>query len=232
MSGPDYPGQQQYPSRQPQGNPPPPGDQTPWYQQPPERNYPGGQPQSPAGYPPQWPQQPGHYPQYPQQPGHQYPQQPAPQYGQQPAPQYAQPAPQYGQQPAPYGMPGPTGTGGAPRQRHIGRWLSIGGTIVVVLIAAALVTIGPWTPSFFKHLFHNNTLDVTKAQTGVQQILTDPVKGYGIKKVSDVKCNNGANPPANKGDTFTCDVKVDGTPRKVSVVIADDNGTYEIDRPK
>jgi len=35
-----------------------------------------------------------------------------------------------------------------------------------------------------------------------------------------------------KGDSFTCGVNVDGTKRHVTAVIQDDNGTYELDRPK
>jgi Domain of unknown function (DUF4333) len=94
--------------------------------------------------------------------------------------------------------------------------------VVVVIAAVALLAIGG----------SNTQLDVIKAQAGVQQILTDPVNGYGLQNVSDVKCNNGDNPSAGKGDSFTCQVKVNGAKRNVNVVVVDDNGTYEIDRPK
>jgi Domain of unknown function (DUF4333) len=75
-------------------------------------------------------------------------------------------------------------------------------------------------------------LDVTKVQTGVLQTLSDPASGYGANTVTDVSCNNGHNPSANKGTTFICDATVNGAPRHVTVVVSDDNGTYEIDGPR
>ena len=35
-----------------------------------------------------------------------------------------------------------------------------------------------------------------------------------------------------KGDTFTCEVSIDGTKRQVTVTFQDDKGTYEVGRPK
>jgi hypothetical protein len=81
-------------------------------------------------------------------------------------------------------------------------------------------------------MFGGKQLDVTKVQAGVQQILTDPVYGYGAHTVTDVSCNDGHNPSAEKGDTFTCAVTVDGTSRRVTVAVEDDNGTYSVDRPR
>jgi Domain of unknown function (DUF4333) len=75
-------------------------------------------------------------------------------------------------------------------------------------------------------------LDVNKAQAGVQQILTDETNGYGAKNVQGVKCNNGQNPTVKKGGTFNCEVSIDGTQRQVTVTFQDDNGTYEVGRPK
>ena len=66
----------------------------------------------------------------------------------------------------------------------------------------------------------------------VQQILTDEANGYGAKNVKDVKCNNGQSPTVKKGDTFNCEVSIDGTKRQVTVTFQDDNGTYEVGRPK
>ena len=71
----------------------------------------------------------------------------------------------------------------------------------------AVLILGFWKPGFFV----TTKLDVNKAQQGVQQILTDESNGYGAKNVKDVKCNNGANPTVKKGDTFTCEVSIDGT---------------------
>ena len=75
-------------------------------------------------------------------------------------------------------------------------------------------------------------LDVNAAQTGVAQILSDDANGYGAKNVQDVKCNDGKNPEVKKGANFTCDVSIDGTKRQVTVTFQDDNGTYEVGRPK
>jgi hypothetical protein len=75
-------------------------------------------------------------------------------------------------------------------------------------------------------------LDVTRVQVGVQQTLSDPASGYGANKVTDVSCNNGRNPSVAKGTTFTCDAIVNGAQRHVTVIVSDDNGTYEIDGPR
>ncbi|WP_428338659.1 DUF4333 domain-containing protein [Mycobacterium sp.] len=75
-------------------------------------------------------------------------------------------------------------------------------------------------------------LDVSRVQAGVAQILSDPVGGYGANTVGDVSCNHGRNPSARKGTSFVCDVAVNGAQRHVTVVVTDDAGTYEVDRPR
>lgn len=75
-------------------------------------------------------------------------------------------------------------------------------------------------------------LDVTAAQDGVVQVLTDPINGYGRDEVTDVQCNNGVNPTVRKGRTFTCAVVVDGAQRQVTVEFSDNAGTYAVDRPR
>lgn len=75
-------------------------------------------------------------------------------------------------------------------------------------------------------------LDVNQAQIGVQQVLTDPINGYGRDNVTGVRCNNGVNPTVKAGDSFTCSVNVDGAQRQVTVVFSDDKGSYEVDRPR
>jgi hypothetical protein len=153
--------------------------------------------------PPGQPRQPRHYPQYAPQPG--------------------QP-----NQPGPHGQ---TPTGGTDRRKG---WkgpllaLAIGVGVLFALTVVVALTLSLWNLAFA----NNKELDVNKAQAGVRQILTDPVNGYGAKNVTGVKCNNGHNPIANKGDSFTCEVNINGTRRHVTVVFADDNGTYEVDRPK
>ncbi len=81
-------------------------------------------------------------------------------------------------------------------------------------------------------VLHGKVLDVSKAQAGVQRILLDPTDGYGVTNVSDVVCNNGDDPEIKRGGTFTCTAVVDGRKRDVLVVFQDDNGTYEVDRPR
>jgi hypothetical protein len=80
--------------------------------------------------------------------------------------------------------------------------------------------------------FDRKVLNVNKAQEAVKQVITDPVTGYGVENVTNVRCNNGENPTAKKGDTFTCEVTVDGKKQEVRAVFIDDNGTYEVDRPR
>ncbi|MCV7344018.1 DUF4333 domain-containing protein [Mycolicibacterium rhodesiae] len=223
----------------------PSGSETPAWQQP------SGEP--PAWQPPAYtPQQ---YPQYGQQPGQQYPQQPyqqpteynpgtyaqpgqqypqygQPQYGQYPQPgQYPQQPGQYPQQPgdpnqpgqyAPYPQPGDEGA-----KKSSAVIFTVIGVLAAIVVAVVLV-LGFWKPGFFV----TTKLDIGKAQQGVQNILTDETNGYGAKNVKDVKCNNGQNPTVKKGDTFTCEVSIDGTKRQVTVTFQDDKGTYEVGRPK
>jgi hypothetical protein len=175
-----------------------------------------GQP-NPYGAPPQYGQYPqGQYPQgqYPQgqYPQGQYPQQPV---------GYPPPG-QPGQYP-PYGQPG----GEELAKKSTRTTAAILGSLGALLLAAVLL-LGFWKPGFFV----TTKLDVDKAQQGVQQILTDEASGYGAKNVNDVKCNNGQNPTVRKGDTFNCEVSIDGTKRQVTVTFQDDRGTYEVGRPK
>ena len=206
---------------------------SPWQQQQPPQDATW---QAPAYTPP------ADYPRY-QQPAEQpYPQQyppAAPGYGQ-PAPgqypqpgQYAQPG-QYGQpgQPAQYGQPGqypqqyPTYEQPA-KKRPSALIVGIIAAVALVLVAIVLVT-GFWAPGFFV----TTKLDVNKAQSGVQQVLTDETNGYGAKNVKDVKCNNGTDPTVKKGATFDCSVSIDGAPKHVTVTFQDSKGTYEVGRPQ
>ena len=106
----------------------------------------------------------------------------------------------------------------------------VGGIIglVAAIIVGAVAVLGFWKPGFFM----TTKLDVDAAQSGVQQILTDESNGYGAKNVKDVKCNDGQSPTVKKGETFDCEVSIDGTKRQVTVTFQDDNGTYEVGRPK
>ena len=100
--------------------------------------------------------------------------------------------------------------------------------VLAAIVVAVVLVLGFWKPGFFV----TTKLDVNKAQQGVQQILTDETNGYGAKNVKDVKCNNGSDPEVKSGQTFDCDVNIDGTKRTVKVTFKDDKGTYEVGRPK
>jgi len=262
MSGPQDqdPNQQWAPGEQGQQQPPPSEEQTAQTGSPDPAYAPTqyGAPQPDTAYAPPQYQPPGQ--DFNQQPtqygqGEQLAQQPT-QYGQpgqfQPG-QYGQPGQfqpgQYGQgqpgqfQPGQYGQPGQPGQFTAPQFGEAPAFgapdaakgsrssLAILGGIIGVLAAiiiAVVLVMGFWKPGFFV----TTKLDVNKAQQGVQQILTDQTNGYGVTKADNIKCNNGQNPTVKKGDTFTCDVSVDGQHKQVTVTFQDNSGTYEVGRPK
>ena len=147
--------------------------------------------------------------------------------GQQPG-QYGPPG-QYGQPPGQYGQyPQYTAAGAEEGSK---RSLTVIGSIIGLLaaaIVALVLVLGFWKPGFFV----TTKLDINSAQSGVQQILTDEANGYGAKNVKDVKCNDGQSPTVKKGETFDCEVSIDGTKRQVTVTFQDDDGTYEVGRPK
>lgn len=201
-----------------------PAAEYPGYQQPGEQAYPqqyaqpGYDPNSQAtqyGATPQY-DQAGQYGQAPQygQPN-QYGQ---PQYGQAGQPGYGQ-ASQYPGQATPFAEPGP--------KRSKGLIFGIVGGIALLFIVVIGV-LGFVVPGFFI----TTTLDVNKANSGVQTILTDETNGYGAKNVKDVKCNGGSNPTVKKGGTFDCTVSIDGAAKRVTVTFQDDKGTYEVGRPQ
>lgn len=132
------------------------------------------------------------------------------------------PAPQFGEAPA-FGAP----DAGKGSRRSLTLLAGIIGVLGAIIVAVVLV-MGFWKPGFFV----TTKLDVNKAQQGVQQILTDQTNGYGVKKADNIKCNNGDNPVVKKGDTFNCDVSVDGQHKQVTVTFQDNDGTYEVGRPK
>ena len=158
------------------------------------------------------------------------PPRPAYQPAQQPAP-HGQYYPQHAQQPGQYGYPAaygaqPAASAAVPHQSN--RWLLITGGVLLGTIVAVALVLGLWGFG----AFNRQVLDVNKAQDAVKRVITDPATGYGLDNVTDVNCNNGNNPAAKKGDTFTCQVTVDGKKRQVTAVFVDDNGTYEVDRPR
>ncbi|MFZ2177191.1 MAG: DUF4333 domain-containing protein [Rhodococcus sp. (in: high G+C Gram-positive bacteria)] len=177
---------------------------------------------------PQYGQQPPSQPWGQQPPSQPWGQQPGPpqQWGQQPPAQpWGQPQqPQWGQQPGP-----PQQWGPAPGQQQWGQppgpsgksklpWI-IGGAVVVLVIAAVAVVLA-FT------VFGTDTLDQKAAEQGVERIVTD---SYGAENVSDVSCPSGEE--VKKGNSFTCDLTVDGEKKQVTLTFTDDEGTYEVSRP-
>lgn len=188
----------------------------------------GGQQHTPSQAQPtqQWgdqQQQWGQQPQQPQQPwgqtappqqqwsGTQPPQQ---QWGTQPPQdQWGQPQQQWGGQPQQQWGGQPQPQGGKRKGLIIG--LAIGAVVVVGAVATLLVL-----------LLSKDKLDQSAVQDGVKKVLTD---SYGIQDVSDVSCPSGQEVKAN--ETFSCDLKVSGEGKKVTVKITNDDGTYEVGRP-
>lgn len=136
--------------------------------------------------------------------------------------------PQYTPQPAQQYPPQSTQQPPSKQPKRSMRWLMIGGGVLAGAIAAGVVVLALLRFG----LLDGRVLNVNKAQDGVKQVITDPITGYGIADVTDVKCNNGNNPTAKRGASFTCDVTVAGKKRRVRAVFIDDSGTYEVDRPR
>ncbi|GAQ33119.1 membrane protein [Mycobacterium pseudoshottsii JCM 15466] len=99
---------------------------------------------------------------------------------------------------------------------------------IALLFVVVILVLGFWVPGFFV----TTKLDVSKANAGVQQVLTDEANGYGAKNVKDVKCNDGTDPTVKKGATFDCTVSIDGASKHVTVTFQDNKGTYEVGRPQ
>lgn len=147
-------------------------------------------------------------------------------YGQ---PSYGQASAGYGQQPQQnYGGYGPSSggfpaTGEAPKKSNQGLIIAI--VVVVVLAALAAVALFVWPGFLNKKVF-----DEKQVAQGVTNVLTgNPPSGYGMSGVSDVTCPSGQ--PVTAGTSFQCDLKVDGQATKVTVVVKDGSGLYEVNPP-
>ena len=95
-------------------------------------------------------------------------------------------------------------------------------------VAAIVCVLGFWRPGYFV----TTELNVGKVETGVQEMLTDEINGYGAHNVKDVSCNRGVDPVMQKDGMFDCTATIDGEKREVTVTIQDDDGTYEVGRPR
>lgn len=217
MSGPYGPNDPNGQWAQGQGNPDPNGAYGA-----PQFGQQGQQPQwgQPQSGPPQW-GQPGQPPQWAGQPQtgpvqQGQPQPGQPQWGQQPGqnPDQQWGQPQWGPQPGQpqWGPPAqPAKKSKAP--------LFVGLGILALVVAAAGIAIAVW-------ILRVDTLDQAAAQAGVEKIVT---QSYGAEQVEGVTCPAGQE--VIKGESFECELTVDGTMKKVTVTFTDDEGTYEVSRP-
>jgi len=202
--------------------PPGSGSGQPWWQKP------GGAPTPgrPPGYPPPQrpptapPQPPRHYGPPPQAPTQHAPAAPP----RREAPPSQPPWQQAPQAPAPASPP-------RAKQKD-SQLATIAGAVVAVVLFGGLALVGGlWFSGYFGG-GSGTVLDVGRAEAGVQQILSDPINGYGANNVTDVECNGGKNPQVEAGKGFSCEVAINGAQRRVQVVFRDDAGTYEVDGPR
>ena len=101
------------------------------------------------------------------------------------------------------------------------------GVLAAVVLAVVLV-LGFWKPGFFV----TTKLDVNKAQQGVQQIPDRRNQRLRRQERQGRQVQQRPEPDGQKGDTFNCEVSIDGTKRQVTVTFQDDKGTYEVGRPE
>ncbi len=78
----------------------------------------------------------------------------------------------------------------------------------------------------------DNVLKVGKVEDDVTAVLIDPVDGYGVTGLSEIRCNDGDDPVVSAGAEFRCEVVVDDKTQSVLAVFQDDAGTYAVDRPR
>lgn len=153
-----------------------------------------------------------------------------PRYGPQPPPaESTQPVEPVGPReldawlPDPGGVDSPTDPALRPVRRCWGTvpsWLLVSALVAVVAVVGVL---GFVTPGYFV----SRVLDQASVQDGVRSILRTQ---YHLPGVAEVACPPGQ--PVRPGATFDCTVAVDGRPATVSVVLKDDQGGYEVSRPR
>jgi len=122
----------------------------------------------------------------------------------------------------------PTPQAASPASRRSRAWwwvTALAGAAVLIAGTALVLSLTATSPP-------TKVLDVAKTQRQVEQILRDPLEGYGAGTVNAVVCNNGVNPTIKRGSEFSCTATVDGTQRRIAAVFQDDDGTYAVDRPR
>ena len=90
----------------------------------------------------------------------------------------------------------------------------------------ALVVIGALIAAYFI-FFSTPKFDQGALQDGVAKILKD---SYGAEDVKDVECPSDQK--AEKDAKFECKAKVDGEDKTIAVTVTNDDGEYEVARPK
>ncbi len=128
----------------------------------------------------------------------------------------------------PVAAPPPPPQAASPASRRSKAWWGVTAfAAAAVLIAGAALVL-----SLTETRTPARVLDIAKTQRQVEQILRDPLEGYGAGTVTAVVCNNGINPTIARGSEFSCKATVDGSQRRIAVVFQDDDGTYAVDRPR
>jgi hypothetical protein len=134
----------------------------------------------------------------------------------------------YQQRPGQYPPPPPPAP--IPAARRARGWLwaipAIGAVVLSALAVLLVVRVGP-----LKSLTADK-LNITAAEVGVRNVLTDATTGYGLARVNDVICNHGVDPTIFRGTTFTCDLTINGHRAQTTVTFVDDDGTYSVGRPE
>lgn len=72
------------------------------------------------------------------------------------------------------------------------------------------------------------TFSQTGLEAGVQHVLADE-GGKQQREITDVACPAGVK--ARKGEEFTCQLKVNGQPKYVTITVLDDDGNYLVSDP-
>ena len=99
--------------------------------------------------------------------------------------------------------PTPQAAPPASRRSRVWWWVTAlaGAAVLIAGTALVLSLTATRTPT--------KVLDVAKTQRQVEQILRDPLEGYGAGKVTAVVCNNGVNPTITRGGEFSWSATVD-----------------------
>ena len=106
------------------------------------------------------------------------------------------PAPPPRPAPVPPVAPPPVAPPSAPRVSATRWWViaAAGAAVVAAGVAVVLSLTGTRSPA--------TVLDIGQAQQQVEQMLRDPVDGYGAGTVTGVVCNDGVNPAITAGRGF------------------------------